>query len=112
MSKRIEGQAAIIRGDTVERDEKPNRRRGKHKGQLVTARGSVEVEITKQYPASEDSEIRPPEGTVIEADRADVNARWSGGIRPEEDGTRRRRIKVDKGFDAVLKSIRNGRSRR
>lgn len=112
MSKRIEGQAAVVRADKVENDEKPNRRRGKHKGQLVTAKGSVEVEITKQYPASEDSEIRPPAGTVIKADHAKVNARWTGKVVPEGGDSKRSHVNVDKGFDAVLQSIKNRRSRR
>lgn len=109
--KRIEGQAAEIRGDKVTREEKPNRRRGKHKGQVITAEGSVEVEITKQYPASKDSETRPPAGTVLKADQATVNARWSGKVSPEEGGRKRRRVRVDKGFDAILNSYRSRRSK-
>lgn len=111
--RRIEGQAAEIRGDRVVRDEKPNRRRGKHKGQVIAAEGSVEVEITKQYPASKDSETRPPAGTVLKADRATVNARWSGKVSPDEGrGGKRRCVRVDKGFDAILNSYRSRRSGR
>lgn len=112
VGRRIEGHAAEIRGDKVTREEKPNRRRGKHKGQVIAAEGSVEVEITKQYPASEPSETRPPAGTVLKADRATVNARWSGKVSPDEGGGKCRRVRVDRGFDAILYSYRSRRSGR
>lgn len=110
--RRIEGQAAVIRADKVDPDKKPNRRRGKHKGQMISADGRVEIEITKQYPVSEPSDSRPPEGTVVKADHAEVNARLRGKVHPDDGDPKRHRVNVNRGFDAILRNISSRRSKR
>lgn len=108
MRRLFEGKAAVIRGESISVTTKPNRRRGKHKGQITKAKGDIEIEITKQFTISEASENRPAKGTVLRGDKATVNSRWRGKVRRNKSSGKEE-VDVDEGFDAEVECYENHR---
>lgn len=104
------GQAAEIQAEKISVNEKPIRRRRQHRGSRIVADKNVTVKVTKQYPGRSDTERFPKAGTVISGDRAVVDTRKPVGEGPSARRGRRK-ISVDRGFDATVTS-KTRRSRR
>lgn len=82
-------------------DEKPIRRRGKHKGSRITADTDVSIELTKQNHLSSPSEEYPVAGTVVSGDHAVIDTRMAVGRRPSTKNGKKK-LSVDRGFDAEV----------
>lgn len=101
MLDRFHGQAATITARNIVVDEKPIRRRGKHKGSRITADADVSIELTKQNRLSSPSEEYPVAGTVVSGDHAVIDTRMAVGKKPSARNGRKR-LSVDRGFDAEV----------
>ena len=114
MFDRFHGQAATITAKNIDVDEKPIRRRGKHKGSRITADADVSIELTKQNHLSSPSEEYPVVGTVVSGDHAVIDTRMAVGKKPSTKNGKKK-LSVDRGFDAevtgkVKRSRKEGKS--
>ncbi len=100
--RKINGQAATIRADSIDIEEKPIRRRGMHKGSRIVAKKNVRIEVTKQHSHTAPNQENPPAGTVVKGDHATVDTRMPVSKKPtaEKGG---QRLNVDRGFSAFIR---------
>ena len=101
MRRVIHGQGAEITANKITIDEKPIRRRGKHKGTRIVARRKVVIRVQKQNPQKHPTEEYPPEGTRIAGDHAVIETRMAVTKNPTNVNGRDRLV-VDRGFDAEV----------
>lgn len=73
-SKKIVASKASIHADEFTRPGK-NRQTSAHHAFKTTARGDVKVIIKEQYPRQDTDSERPPKGTVIKGDSAEISSR-------------------------------------
>ena len=105
MRRVVHGQGATITAKKIIIDDKPIRRRGKHKGSRIVVKKKVIVRIQKQNPQSHPSEEYPPEGTRIAGDSAVIDTRMAVNSKTIRINGRDRLV-VDRGFDAEVNGNR------
>lgn len=101
MTRKIHGQAAIVHADKIAIMDSLVRRKNKHRGSRVVADDGVTIEVTKQHPSFSYSDEYPAPGTVISGEHAEIDTRMVVSEKPLPDG-KRKKLKVDRGFDATI----------